>query len=74
MDCTPRDCARPEKLDSDAEDWQAQEELGGWRGRLAAAAAASAAAAADRQAEGAHADADADVPVPGGEQVAAGHG
>ncbi|RPK94136.1 hypothetical protein EES46_03360 [Streptomyces sp. ADI98-10] len=68
MDCTPRDCARPEKLDSDAEDWQAQEELGGWRGRLAAAAAA------DRQAEGAHADADADVPVPGGEQVAAGHG
>ncbi|MFJ7412948.1 hypothetical protein ACIQWZ_19345 [Streptomyces sp. NPDC098077] len=55
-------------LGGDADDWQAQEQLGGWRGRLAAATAAAAA----RQAEGPKAD--ADVPVPGGEHVAAGHG
>ncbi|WP_306667799.1 hypothetical protein [Streptomyces sp. rh34] len=62
-------------LGGDADDWQAQaqEQLGGWRGRLAAATAAAAARQAGAQADG-DADADADVTVPGGEPVAAGHG
>ncbi|MFH9757752.1 hypothetical protein ACH4MJ_02230 [Streptomyces anulatus] len=52
-------------LGGDADGWQAQEQLSGWRGRLAAATAA---AAARQELAG------ADMPVPGGEQVAAGHG
>ncbi|WP_274031574.1 hypothetical protein [Streptomyces sp. MMBL 11-1] len=74
-------------LGGDADDWQAQERLGGWRGRLAAATAAAAARQAKAQADAdadagtdmdadadTDADADADVTVPGGEPVAAGHG
>ncbi|MFJ6609941.1 hypothetical protein ACIQPT_06635 [Streptomyces sp. NPDC091289] len=66
-------------LGGDADDWQAQEQLGGWRGRLAAATRAAAGrASAAQQAEGAKqaegAEKDADAPVPGGEYVAAGHG
>ncbi|MFJ9184772.1 hypothetical protein ACIRQO_17135 [Streptomyces anulatus] len=52
-------------LGGDADGRQAQEQLSGWRGRLAAATAA---AAARQELAG------ADMPVPGGEQVAAGHG
>ncbi|MFF8500410.1 hypothetical protein ACF07L_07095 [Streptomyces anulatus] len=52
-------------LGGDADGWEAQEQLSGWRGRLAAATAA---AAARQELAG------ADMPVPGGEQVAAGHG
>ncbi|MFE3400597.1 hypothetical protein [Streptomyces anulatus] len=64
-------------LGGDADGWQAQEQLSGWRGRLAAATAA--AAARQEQAETSRAGAEtsragADMPVPGGEQVAAGHG
>ncbi|MFF2235300.1 hypothetical protein [Streptomyces anulatus] len=57
-------------LGGDADGWQAQEQLSGWRGRLAAATAAAAA----RQERAEMARAGADMPVPGGEQVAAGHG
>ncbi|MFH9239449.1 hypothetical protein ACH4KO_15420 [Streptomyces anulatus] len=57
-------------LGGDADGWQAQEQLSGWRGRLAAATAAAAA----RQEQVEMSRAGADVPVPGGEQVAAGHG
>ncbi|MFD4175584.1 hypothetical protein [Streptomyces anulatus] len=64
-------------LGGDADGWQAQEKLSGWRGRLAAATAA--AAARQEQAEMPRAGtetsrAGADMPVPGGEQVTAGHG
>lgn len=64
-------------LGGDADGRQAQEQLSGWRGRLAAATAA--AAARQEQAETSRAGAEtsragADMPVPGGEQVAAGHG
>lgn len=64
-------------LGGDADGWQTQEQLIGWRGRLAAATAA--AAARQEQAEMSRADAEtpragADMPVPGGEQVTAGHG
>ncbi|MFJ8971857.1 hypothetical protein ACIRJ3_19660 [Streptomyces anulatus] len=63
-------------LGGDADGRQAQEQLSGWRGRLAAATAA--AAARQEQAEMSRVDAEtlragADMPVPGGEQVAAGH-
>ncbi|MFI7084497.1 hypothetical protein ACIBUR_12935 [Streptomyces anulatus] len=57
-------------LGGDADGWQAQEQLSGWRGRLAAATAAAAA----RQEQAEMSRAGADMPVPGGEQVAAGHG
>ncbi|MFI1246945.1 hypothetical protein ACH4TY_09560 [Streptomyces anulatus] len=57
-------------LGGDADGWQAQEQLSGWRGRLAAATAAAAA----RQERAETSGAGADMPVPGGEQVAAGHG
>ncbi|MER6016721.1 hypothetical protein [Streptomyces anulatus] len=57
-------------LGGDADGWQAQEQLSGWRGRLAAATAAAAA----RQERAEMSRAGADMPVPGGEQVAAGHG
>lgn len=59
-------------LGGDADGWQAQEQLSGWRGRLAAATAA--AAARQEQERAAMSRAGADMPVPGGEQVAAGHG
>ncbi|MEU2572125.1 hypothetical protein ACIP3B_03540 [Streptomyces anulatus] len=59
-------------LGGDADGWQAQEQLSGWRGRLAAATAA--AAARQERAEMSRAGTGADMPVPGGEQVAAGHG
>ncbi|MFD5345333.1 hypothetical protein ACFWJY_16580 [Streptomyces anulatus] len=57
-------------LGGDADGWQAQEQLSGWRGRLAAATAAAAA----RQERAEMSRAGADMPVPGGELVAAGHG
>ncbi|MFI2313787.1 hypothetical protein AMK17_09285 [Streptomyces sp. CB00072] len=57
-------------LGGDADGRQAQEQLSGWRGRLAAATAAAAA----RQERAEMSRAGADMPVPGGEQVAAGHG
>ncbi|WP_406189304.1 hypothetical protein OH791_18635 [Streptomyces anulatus] len=59
-------------LGGDADGWQAQEQLSGWRGRLAAATAAAAARQEQERAEMSRAG--ADMPVPGGEQVAAGHG
>ncbi|WP_406139327.1 hypothetical protein OH828_18915 [Streptomyces anulatus] len=59
-------------LGGDADGWQAQEQLSGWRGRLAAATAAATARQEQAQAEVSRAG--ADMPVPGGEQVAAGHG
>ncbi|WP_426498212.1 hypothetical protein [Streptomyces sp. D54] len=59
-------------LGGDADGWQAQEQLSGWRGRLAAATAA--AAARQERAEMSRAGTCADMPVPGGEQIAAGHG
>ncbi|MEU9927537.1 hypothetical protein [Streptomyces anulatus] len=59
-------------LGGDADGRQAQEQLSGWRGRLAAATAA--AAARQEQERAAMSRAGADMPVPGGEQVAAGHG
>lgn len=57
-------------LGGDADGWQAQEQLSGWRGRLAAATAAAAA----RQERAEMSQGGADMTVPGGEQVAAGHG
>ncbi|MFI5921175.1 hypothetical protein ACIA8M_21845 [Streptomyces anulatus] len=57
-------------LGGDADGRQAQEQLSGWRGRLAAATAAAAA----RQEQAEMSRAGVDMPVPGGEQVAAGHG
>ncbi|MEV3894024.1 hypothetical protein [Streptomyces anulatus] len=59
-------------LGGDADGRQAQEQLSGWRGRLAAATAAAAVRQEQEQAELSRAG--ADMPVPGGEQVAAGHG
>ncbi|WP_217222076.1 hypothetical protein [Streptomyces anulatus] len=62
-------------LGGDADGWQAQEQLSGWRGRLAAATAA-AAARQEQEQEQEQAElslAGADTPVPGGEHVAAGH-
>ncbi|MFJ1787388.1 hypothetical protein ACIOML_24170 [Streptomyces anulatus] len=59
-------------LGGDADGWQAQEQLSGWRGRLAAATAAATARQEQAQAEVSRAG--ADMPVPGGEHVAAGHG
>lgn len=57
-------------LGGDADGRQSQEQLSGWRGRLAAATAAAAA----RQEQVELSRAGADMPVPGGEQVTAGHG
>lgn len=65
-------------LGGDADGWQAhaqaQEQLSGWRGRLAAATAAAAARQEREQERAEMSRAGADMPVPGGEQVAAGHG
>ncbi|WP_405502322.1 hypothetical protein [Streptomyces anulatus] len=67
-------------LGGDADGRQAQEQLSGWRGRLAAAtAAATARQEQEQEQEQEHEQAEvsragADMPVPGGEHVAAGHG
>ncbi|MGX5391840.1 hypothetical protein ACWLMY_08175 [Streptomyces anulatus] len=68
-------------LGGDADGWQAQaqEQLSGWRGRLAAATAAAAARQEREQEQEQEQEqaemsrVGADMPVPGGEQVAAGH-